>query len=261
MPDTNDYLSQLLARVDKKLSDSESGEKPASSAPESSEPAEQKVFTSGGRFDDVPFAGQPEEETAPAVTAPAPEASPAEEAPVHETVPAAEEEFEYAEETIEEANPQEVPRDLEKTVKKTFSFTPDSETADQPRDDAGNETEDVFEWNVSEDVEKYLSSGDGSTIFDKMTAPSEKKTGRAKRAEKRLFKENTRQLMDSNSEARRGCFGTFFHIIFIVLLVAFTILAVLYVLQTIAGVTILDIDSILNSAAAAVAKLIDSFIK
>jgi hypothetical protein len=46
-----------------------------------------------------------------------------------------------------------------------------------------------------------------------------------------------------------------------VLLVAFTILAVLYVLQTIAGVTILDIDSILNSAAAAVAKLIDSFIK
>ncbi|MBR5045343.1 MAG: hypothetical protein IKX72_01720 [Oscillospiraceae bacterium] len=260
MPDTNDYLSQLLARVDKKLSDSEAGDKPSSpAAPEPSEPAEQKVFTSGGRFDDVPYAGQPEEETKP--SAPALKVEPEEETPAPSTEPEVREELEYAQEAPEEAHPQTVQRDLEKTVKKTFTFASDSETAAQPGDEPGNETEDIFDWNVSEDVEKYLSSGDGSTIFDKMTAPAEKKTGRAIRAERRLFKENTRQLMDSNSEERRGCFGTFFHIIFILLLVAFTVLAVLYVLQTIAGITIIDINSILASATAEITDLINSFKK
>ena len=254
MPDTNDYLSQLLARVDKKLNENEGGRDASDTG--SSEPRQTVVFTGTGRFDDVPYSGANDE--------PKPSSVPSgkeEEAPVREAQSDEREEVSHAEEYPEEAHPQTVPRDLEKTDEKAFSFSPDGKAADQPQDDQGDKPEDVFEWNVSEDMEKYLSSGDGETIFDKMASSSEKKSGRARRAEKRMLKENTRQLMDRNSGAKRGCFGAFFHVILVALLVAFTILAVLYVLQTIADVTIIDINSILKDVSDWVADLIASIKK
>ena len=91
MPDNNDYLSQLLERVNQKLNDSEDDGKPASpsvSAP--NEPLKPRVFTSGGRFDNVPSSDpQPEEEKKPSATpvaAVSPASVPA--APVHKAVSA-----------------------------------------------------------------------------------------------------------------------------------------------------------------------------
>ena len=247
MPETNDYLAQLLARVDKKLNDG-TGESAPAQEPETSEPEAPKVFTSAGRFEGVPSAEQHDEE---------PAAAPKEERPDPFFSPdaAAQEVDDNDKEAPADDHQETVQKNSEKTDKKTFSFTPVGKPADLPKDEPGDETEDVLDWDVSEDAEKYLTSGDGHTIFDKMADNVGKKSRRAARAERRMLKENTRELMDRNSGARRGCFGTFFHIIFLLLLIALTVLAVLYVLQTIAGITIIDINSILNSVTDAISKL------
>ena len=271
MPDNNDYLSQLLERVNQKLNDSEDDGRPASpsvSAP--NEPLKPRVFTSGGRFDNVPSSDpQPEEEKKPAaapVAAVSPASAPA--APVHEAVSAkpqvpatdTEEDEEDDQYDYPEDNEEDPSRNPEKTDEKTFSLSPDSTGSPQPADDPEKESENVFDWNVSEDVEKYLSSGDGASIFERMPEKTEKKSGKARRAERRKLKENTRQLMDRNSGERRGCFGTFFHLVFILIMVALTILAVLYVLQTIADVTIIDINSILTNFMAKVSELLAKYL-
>ncbi len=274
MPDTNDYLSQLLNRVDKKLSESqgESSSSPSSSSSGTVEPIRPKVFTSNGRFDSVPSGRDTSAEERPA-PAPAPQAAePEPEQPrvtrTEQAVPSPEppaapviaavplpgkpEEVEDDEDD-EEGNTLDYEEDLPfnntRTDEKTFSLSADNEVQAQPSEAQTKEqAEDVFNWNVSEDVEKYLSSGDGGSIFERAPRRPEKKSLKARMAERRKLKENTKQLMDRNSGAKRGCFGTFFHLVFLLLLVALTILAVLYVLQTIAEVTIIDVDSIIAQA-------------
>ena len=270
MPDNNDYLSQLLERVNQKLNDPESEKKPGGSpAPASGAPIQPTVFTSGGRFDSVPAPVQ-EEENVRKDEIPSFDFS-GTDVPVRPVIPD-EPKQEYAvtedEEEVEEEDDdqddyqddheEDLPQDTEKADQKTFSLSPDNESSFQPAE-VQEGSENVFDWNVSEDVEKYLSSGDSGSIFEQMPENAGKKSLKAKRAEKRKLKENTRQLMDRNSGARRGCFGMFFHLIFLLIMVALTVLAVLYVLQTIADVTIIDVNSIISSVIAKISELLAKY--
>ena len=229
MPDNNDYLSQLMSRADRRLGEPEAEEKTGPDNEPANAPVKPRVFTSGGRFDDVPSSdvGQ--------------EASAAEEVN-NNTAP---EESEYAEEDPAVIHEEHDEEHTVETDKATFSFSAESESIPQAQNGPDEDEENVFDWNVSEDVEKYLTPKKGDSIFSDI--PSEgKKSRKAKRAEKRRLKENTRQFMDKNSGEQRGCFSAFFHLLLSLALVALTILAVLYVMQTIADVTIIDVNKIIS---------------
>ena len=239
MPETNDYLSQLMARVNERLNESEtSGSQSGTGRASDDGPVKPHVFTTGGRFDDVPAAEEENKET------PAEESKPtAAPQPEPKVTEPEEEEEPYDQEDDPEDYEEDLPQDTQKTDEATFSFSPDGEDYSRKDVDGPRDSEDILDWNVSEDVEKYLTSERNGSIFSDI--PKEKKTARARRQEKRRLKANTRQLMDSNSGKRRGCFSAVFHLILILILVSLTILAVLYMLQTIADVTILDVDKII----------------
>jgi hypothetical protein len=251
MPENNDYLSQLMARVNERLNESDASGKP--SGPDRSTddgPIKPHVFTSGGRFDDVPA---PEEEVNE-VPAETPETETPEKP--QETAAETAEEDDYDQEDYTEDYEEDLPQDSEKADEATFSFSPDGDDYSRKDVDGPKDSEDILDWNVSEDVEKYLTSDKtpGGSIFSDI--PKEKKSARTKRQEKRRLKANTRQLMDNNSGKRRGCFSAVFHALLTLILIAITILAVLYVLQTIADVTILDVDKIISYVTEKVSSLI-----
>ena len=250
MPENNDYLSQLMARVNERLNETDASGKPSGADRSDDGPVKPHVFTTGGRFDDVP--APEEEEKAVPEEMPAPAAQPQPQQNVTEE----EEEEEYDQEADTEDYEEDLPEDSEKADEATFSFSPDGEDYSRKDADGPKDSEDILDWNVSEDVEKYLTSDrtpSGSIFSD---IPKEKKSARAKRQEKRRLKANTRQLMDNNSGRRRGCFSAIFHALLTLILIAITILAVLYVLQTIADVTILDVDKIISYLTQKVSSLI-----
>jgi len=245
MPDTNDYLSQLFARAEKRLNetspDKEQGHSTVSASSSDKEPVMPRVFVSGGRFDDLPSAEHDDSEDEPAETAQETVIDETETSDSTEEVTAdvQEDDTDNYEEDLPEIDTQDSGNPI------TFSL--DSETPGQPGDDPSEDQENVFNWNVSEDVENYLTPSKKDSIFSDIPDDSGRSTRKRRRAEKRRLKENTRQLMDRNSGRRRGCFSAFFHLILTLLLVALTILAVLYALQIIADITIIDINKILST--------------
>ena len=70
MPENNDYLSQLMARVNERLNESDPGSGKTAGAERQSDdgPVKPHVFTTGGRFDDVPASNEEEEKTPPVQT-------------------------------------------------------------------------------------------------------------------------------------------------------------------------------------------------
>lgn len=66
------------------------------------------------------------------------------------------------------------------------------------------------------------------------------------REEKRRAREVRRALVNKQNGTSRGIIGEILYIILFIILVILTIFAVLYLLQTIAGVQILDVESLFN---------------
>ena len=244
MPENNDYLSQLMARVNERLNESDPGSGKTAGAERQSDdgPVKPHVFTTGGRFDDVPASNEEEEKTPPVQTQPQQTAEPEEEEP-------------YDEEDDQDDYEEDLPQNLQKPDEATFSFSPEGEDYSSKDADGPKDSDDILDWNAQDDVEKYLTSDRTSgSIFSDI--PKEKKSRRAIRQEKRRLKANTRQLMDNNNGRRRGCFSAIIHTILILILIVLTILAVLYILQTIADVTILDVDRIIAYLTQKVSSLI-----
>lgn len=80
--------------------------------------------------------------------------------------------------------------------------------------------------------------------------PSERELRRQrakeKREEKRRAKAYRKALVEKENGSGRGIIGDILYVILFVLLVALTILAVLYLLQTIAGIKIIDVEAIFD---------------
>ena len=275
--DMNAYLEQLRARAEKRLQDSGVAEKPSEKPEdissvnnvehvelvvESKEPVDTKPsFSSDTSIDELmkellpdmseptkPFDVKPEdldEESAQMMedlvawanrdpTIPFEPISEKDATELHEIVS----------ELIDEAPASE-------EQGKTGEFTPSPETEKTktfkaptlPEEKTESEKPSVFKANSKEEPQTA-----DNNIEDEEPDPRElrREEARARREEKRRARELRKALVDKENGSGRGLIGEILYVILFILLVAVTILAVLYLLQTIAGIKIIDVESLFD---------------
>ena len=92
------------------------------------------------------------------------------------------------------------------------------------------------------------NKNEASRLFDGIDKAEEKKDRRTRREEKRHIKESRKAHFDKSNGKVAGVFLSLLRLVFFLLLVVLVILVVLYFLQIIAGITIIDFDSLFNTA-------------
>ncbi len=98
----------------------------------------------------------------------------------------------------------------------------------------------------SEKENEPKSAEDDEDVEKPDSREQRREEARARREEKRRARELRKALVDKENGASRGLIGEILYVILFVLLVAVTILAVLYLLQTIAGIKIIDVESLFD---------------